>query len=143
MKNKKLLIFSLVFPVIVLLLWTLSLTYYHHSEKRTVLIAVTGYDPRDLVSGHYVQLQPDWNATDCTQFEDNICPKKLFRTSYRYFLPQNEAKNLEVLLANRSQALSAQLQFIFIPNQEPVLKDLFLEGMVWNDWKAAKTQPKE
>jgi len=143
MNNKKLLAVSLAFPILLLVLWTISLAYYYHTSQKTVFIAATGYDPRDLLSGHYVRLQPDWKASDCTQFEENICPKEAFKNTYRYYMSQEDAKAFEALLADASIVKNVQLQFIFTDNQEPVLKELFLDGMPWRDYKASKAQQKD
>ena len=43
-----------------------------------IKLPVMGYDPRDLLSGHYIQYQIDWEKADCNQFEDSVCHKDNF-----------------------------------------------------------------
>ncbi len=56
MQNKSsLLIMALSFPLIALLIWTIAL-HMQIKDDQSVIIAVEGYDPRDLLRGHYVNL---------------------------------------------------------------------------------------
>ena len=49
--NKKILAFIFVIPFAALLTWTMWL-YTQQATGKEVKVAVTGYDPRDLLSGH-------------------------------------------------------------------------------------------
>ena len=49
-------ILAISFPVIVLFFWTLSLEFKKSSGKEYQL-RIEGYDPRDLLSGHYLRFR--------------------------------------------------------------------------------------
>ena len=68
---------ALAFPIVVLLIWTAGLQYLSLTAPR-VMVTVEGYDPRSLISGHYLELQPDWTRTDCKTFGGQTCPKDKF-----------------------------------------------------------------
>lgn len=46
---------ALAFPIVVLLIWTAVLQYLSLTAPR-VMVTVEGYDPRSLISGHYLEL---------------------------------------------------------------------------------------
>ena len=71
--NKKVLACAFIVPFCALIAWTMWL-YVQQATGTEIKVAVTGYDPRDLLSGHYIQYTIDWNKTNCNQFPDGICP---------------------------------------------------------------------
>jgi len=131
MKNRSLLLLALFSPLLVLTIWAAELEIRYIMSPK-VLISATGYDPRDLLSGHYLNLRLDWNNTDCTQFEGNICDKKNFNKRYRYYLPEKEAKALDKVLAR--QNLGLLLEFSYTQGREPILRNLFIENLPWKEW---------
>lgn len=56
---KNLFIVALVFPVLVLLALTFTKTYSLQTGQRIVL-PISGYDPRDLLAGHYLTYRVDY-----------------------------------------------------------------------------------
>ena len=80
---------ALAFPIVVLLIWTAGLQYLSLTAPR-VMVTVEGYDPRSLISGHYLELQPDWTRTDCKTFGGQTCPKDKFEKVYRFYLRSEE-----------------------------------------------------
>lgn len=89
MANEKRVLKFFVFfiPFLALLGWMGYLELQYASAPR-VMVAVSGYDPRDILSGHYLNLAPEWDKTDCRQFAGGICPQARFERVYRYYLPQ-------------------------------------------------------
>lgn len=120
MSKKNLYIIGLIIPVLFFVGWIASLELSMYNKPH-VVIAVRGYDPRDLISGHYLRLQLDWSKTDCSQFEDNICPKNKFDWTYRYYVPEHEALPLERKLV--SGKYDAYLHFIMFDNRKPQIVD--------------------
>lgn len=58
-------LFSIALPIAVLGAWLLRLTWAEHSGTQ-VRLAVTGFDPRDLLAGHYLNYTVDYGpAGDC------------------------------------------------------------------------------
>ena len=37
-----------------------------------VKVRIQGYDPRDLLAGHYIRYSIDWSKTYCTHFPNKI-----------------------------------------------------------------------
>lgn len=56
--------FAVVFPLVVMLGWTAKLALGKRSG-REVTLAIRGFDPRDLLSGHYLRYQVDWGSARC------------------------------------------------------------------------------
>ncbi len=130
MLKKYVLITAVFFPIIILLFWIVGLqTDISRAEK--VLIAVEGYDPRSLISGHYLQLRPIWNKTDCGQFSDQQCPTEAFEKTYRFYLPEENARELERLI--QKQQPSMQLEFAF-HRPKPLVQELYIENNLWKIW---------
>lgn len=125
---------ALLFPLVVLLVWILSLQYsvlYGNS----VTVAVTGYDPRDLLSGHYLALTPDWSKTDCTQFEENKCPKTDFESHYRFYISEDIVSSLEKLINQKRPDMSLEFSY---HNHHPAIRSLLIENKPWQEWYDAQ-----
>ena len=65
-------------PVILLAILTIGMAVLRTSLPE-VTLRISGYDPRDLLSGHYIVYTIDWDDTDCKQFKDRQCPISEFR----------------------------------------------------------------
>lgn len=129
--NKKILLWSaLVFPIVILLIWTASLQLRLSQEDR-VYITVDGYDPRNLISGHYLQLQVDWEKTDCLQFPAKQCPQEIFESYYQFYVPESIAAEMEKLIIKKRPLM--QLEFVL--NQgSPLIRNLYLDKVSWSTW---------
>lgn len=123
-----------VLPLVVLAAWVLDLSYERYELKHEVRVAVRGYDPRDLLSGHYLNLQTNWEKTDCSQFEGNICPKEEFLDIYKFFIPEDAAENLDSIISRNSDNLTFELGFKYKKGKKPLLKDLWIDGQKWSKW---------
>ena len=139
MNKKYFTIASLVFPIFVLFVWTLSLSI-QKTFLPEVTVRITGYDPRDLLSGHYISYVIDWGKTDCTQFEDAICPKREFSTlrkydsSLRYYIPEENAKELDSILRrgifNKHRF---EVVYSYKKGLTPRASELLIDGKKWQD----------
>ena len=64
-----------------------AMAYYDYATHFSrVEVVVEGYDPKDFFSGYFMELQPNWDKTDCTQFTEQKCPTKAFLPHYRYYI---------------------------------------------------------
>ena len=127
MKNK-ILAALLFLPVIGLgfyMLWLQTMT-----EFRRVEIAVAGYDPRDFFSGNYMNLQLDWNSTDCSQFADNRCPKEDFDLFYHFYIRQENSQ----ALTQKVNAGNVKLVFSYEHGYNPMIVDLSVDGKSYIDF---------
>lgn len=64
-------------PAVLLAVWA-GYLLWQISAGMPVKIKLRGYDPRDLLAGQYISYVLDWEATDCAQFAQGICPKDEF-----------------------------------------------------------------
>ena len=94
---------ALSFPLIALLIWTIAL-HMQIKDDQSVIIAVEGYDPRDLLRGHYVNLSLYWDATDMTQFQNSNCRQADFKKTYRYYLDEKDGPGLYVKNGGKSSS---------------------------------------
>lgn len=129
MKTKYILALFLILPFIVFAGWLYNIHQSLNAE-RDVTVTMTGYDPKDLLSGHYLLLRPDWRNTDCTQFEDNHCPTWQFSATYRYYLPEEKA----IMFDKISNVDKMEIVFAYQKNSTPMVKSFLVGGMKWDDW---------
>jgi uncharacterized membrane-anchored protein len=57
-------LFAVAFPIVVMSGWVGTLTWQQHSGTE-VRLPVTGFDPRDLLSGHYLTYTVDYGMPVC------------------------------------------------------------------------------
>lgn len=116
----------LLIPFIGMCCWVF---YYAHFIKNAteVVLPITGYDPRNLLSGHYIEFQINWVQANCHQSDWNgICPKNDFRGVNRYYVPENQAHKLERLINNNQY--QAEILFAYEPGVRPIAKELLIDG---------------
>lgn len=127
MKNK--ITAALLFlPVLCLgfyMLWLQTMT-----EFKRVEIVVAGYDPRDFFSGNYMNLQLDWNSTDCSQFEQNTCPQGDFDRFYNFYIQQKNSG----ALTQKVNAGTVKLVFSYEHGYRPMIVDLLVDGKSYIDF---------
>jgi uncharacterized membrane-anchored protein len=72
-KNKRLQIISIFLPVLVMGAWIGSVAL-HRTSGNIARLRVVGFDPRDLLSGHYLRYQIDYGESPVTcQSADDWC----------------------------------------------------------------------
>ena len=99
-----------------------------------------GYDPRDLLSGHYIQYQIDWDSTDCSQFRNGQCPEKDFckearwGRQCRFYIPEDKARDLDELFRKRNDTdTKFEVVYSYRPGQKAVAKQLLINGQDWRN----------
>ncbi len=137
--NKKILAIAFFIPFITLFAWTMYL-YTQQAMGKEIKVAVTGYDPRDLLSGHYIQYTIDWNRTDCSQFSDGVCPKDEFckearwGRQCRFYIPEKNAKELDSLFWRRNTTnMIFEVVYSYNKGSEPLAKQLLINGKDWRE----------
>lgn len=117
---------GLVFlPVLILLLWVATIEIQIH-QGQEVVVRIKGYDPRDLLAGHYILYQLDWDNTDCSQFENEVCPTNAFEHTGRFYVSEKEAVAIEQQL--RDNDVQAEIVFSYQRGFQPKALDLLLNG---------------
>ena len=127
MKNK--LLYSLLY-VPALVLSGVMIYYTTESNFSKVEIAVQGYDPKDFFSGYYMNLQPNWEKTDCGQFEKNVCPVREFRPVYNYYIRREQSARL----SQKVNAGDVKLVFSYAKGHMPMVVDLKVDGVSYLDY---------
>ena len=138
MNKKYLWLIAFALPLIGLMTWTISL-YAQRNLGQDVRVQITGYDPRDLLSGHYLQYQIDWDKTDCKQFKNQICPDKKdfceearWGRQCRFYLPEKHARQLDLLFRIRSQSKDVfEIVYSYRPGHKAFAKQLLINGQDW------------
>ena len=130
--------FLWIIPIVVLLGQVMYLTIWTRTSQQ-VVIAIQGYDPRSLLSGHYINYQIDWDKTDCWQFEEGVCPRDDFRQiPHRFYVPQKDAGQLDRLLrfgnGNAAEPLQFEIVFAYEKGRQPIAKTLLINGEQWKDY---------
>lgn len=137
--NKKGLAALFFIPFVCLLCWTIWL-YIQRETGQEVKVAVMGYDPRDLLSGHYIQYTIDWNRTDCSQFKGGSCPANAFckearwGRQCRFYIPEANAKKLDSLFRRRNTTnMIFEVVYSYHEGLEPLPKQLLINGKDWHE----------
>ena len=138
MIKKYLWLIAFALPLIILIGWTITL-YAQRQSGQDVRVQITGYDPRDLLSGHYIQYRIDWKATDCTQFENHICPdtkyfckKALWGNQCRFYVPEKDAVRLDNMFRHRNRTKDTfEIIYSYRPGHKALAKQLLINGQDW------------
>lgn len=150
-------IIAVSIPIAILL----ALTTYNEYLSRTlpeVVLPIEGYDPRDLLAGHYLTFRIKYEAsTQCTVKEHSqadmcVSPKQELMESgpnpsckqwirghcvggtfqsdlNRYYVPQEKARDLEKALLNGEASVR-----ISVGSGNAIIKDLLIKGRSWKEY---------
>ena len=128
-------------PFLILLSWTIKL-HYQKETLPEVILPITGYDPRDLLSGHYIQYQIDWNKADCSQFEDTLCPRGDFdntpgqRNVHRFYIHEKDAFVLNEALTKgeyNGEKVYFSIIYAYRKGIIPIPKHLLINDKNWQE----------
>lgn len=124
--------FILMIPFIGMCCWAMYYAYFVKNATEVVL-PITGYDPRNLLSGHYIEFRIDWARANCHQANwHGTCPKGDFKGISRYYVPEAWAHELERFI-NNSQ-YETEIVFAYKSGMRPVAKDLLIRGQKWEEY---------
>lgn len=125
MKNRFAVLF-LSLPFLILSCWVFYAFYFVRTAQEVVL-PVQGYDPRNILSGHYIRFQINWKEADCYQADwDGVCPVADFKGINTYYIPENQAASIEEKL--QSSSYLTEIVFAYHPNHRPIAKELRING---------------
>lgn len=166
-KSKKFIIAALVFPIASLLALAISKATVRVAGTE-IILDITGYDPRDLLAGHYLIYNIDYGVSglcqreeqngtqficldtritsrrppsDCRAFIKGICQGSRFVAGIeRYYIPQEYALALERLVIDKKGSVVLSV----MPNGTSQVKELRIEGQVWHEYlRTATSQQKD
>ena len=155
MHTKKSILIALFIPIIALT----GLALYRHyvwASGNTVILPIAGYDPRDLLAGHYLAYKVEYGVGDicgdsfdkedryicldrktfsnlrpkqCVRFIRGVCRKGQFKAGIeKFYVSEDKAKHLEQQIASQEMHIVLSL----MPNGQAQVKDLLLNGESWN-----------
>lgn len=139
MKNKRLLT-AVILPFAFIIGWLIQLNLSAQKLNDEVRIVVNEYDPRSLFSGNYMSLIVNWDETNCKQFKNNQCPTADFADTYQFFMPEDDAKKLDLIIRSGTVNLKSELVFKYGPGREPIIKTLLLNDEEWAQWMSEYKQ---
>jgi len=135
--KKYLFIAMITLPLIALASWAGWLAW-ERSGGQEVKVTIAGYDPRDLLSGHYIAYSIDWDRTDCKQFNaQGICPKEEFckqarwGRQCRFYIPDVKAARLDEVFRHRGEEMRFEAVYSYSPGRTPFAKQLLINGQDW------------
>lgn len=135
--------------------------YQHHQQLQkgeSIVLPIKGFDPRDLLSGHYLIYTVDYGVENlCQEVEENqtlevclkptsalraaamqcdlyiqgTCQRNRFKTGIeRFYIPEAQAKPLDQALRNEKGALQVNVD----TQGKAQIETLLIEGQLWQEW---------
>jgi uncharacterized membrane-anchored protein len=154
-RSKTGMMIALLFPILALLALTVYKRHILMSGQEVVL-PISGYDPRDLLSGHYLTYKIEYGVNNlclgatnrqqayvclssktfslvrpekCQLFIRGICQHGEFSAGIeKYYIPENQAAYLE----KEVLAKTASIIISVTSNGHVQVKDLLLNGQSWH-----------
>ncbi|MDZ4084370.1 MAG: GDYXXLXY domain-containing protein [Bdellovibrionales bacterium] len=168
--NQKKLLFAIAFPIVILL----GLTLQKHSLRQTgvkKIFAISGYDPRDLLSGHYLIYAIDYGVEGVCSYnssshlsgdpESHIC----FDTNMHVGGPVPASCRVAIRGKCQGGRFLAGLERFYVPQEKALalerliqskkasivvaigeggtsqVTDLLIDGIPWQEAMAAMPSP--
>ena len=153
-QTRKAIIFVLLFPILILAAMTLYKQSVFQSGTEVVL-PISGFDPRDLLSGHYLIYRIDYGVDgicrdadpeqtgficldpklfssapieDCKRLIRGTCRHGRFEAGIeKFFVPETEARALE----DKIRSKQASIVLALTRSGGAQVKDLLIDGQSW------------
>ncbi|RYZ71778.1 MAG: hypothetical protein EOP09_04125 [Proteobacteria bacterium] len=142
---------AIVGPIIALLIWTLTIAFTYSSGE-SYRVKIVGYDPVDLLSGHYLRFRYDFgqtpicanrpeSATFCACYSVNETNVITSQESYLCDKAQKVCKNYIQGVCRAGTFLTGSERYYFPEKYAPVLalvpENSYAEVKVMSDGKIA------
>ena len=157
-QSPKFIAFSMALPIMALLGLTIGKKLVTQMG-REVTLEISGYDPRDLLAGHYLIYTIDYRTdsicdssqnletttyvcpderrssqhlpTNCSYFIKGTCRGLQFNAGIeKFYIPENLAARLEKLVQNKKGSVVLSV----LSNGQAQVKQLLIEGKPWNEF---------
>lgn len=158
MNKRTMLLIALALPILALMT-SAYLKSVQRDSGEQITLPIEGFDPRDLLSGHYLIYQVDYGLeTDCTEHdvETAVCLRperamyladavpdscKLFIRGYcdssarfsagieRFYIPEEYAETLETQVRDKRGALVLSVD----AQGNAAIRDLLIDGKPWKE----------
>jgi len=127
--KKYLILFVLLIPFLFFIGWIYTLST-QVEEGRLVAVPITGYDPRDLLRGHYLRYQIDTRQFKKSDYPECRLPKGW---DNRFFIPEESAEWLDRVF--RSNRYRFSLLFSCQKGRKAIATELLINGENWEEFK--------
>ena len=97
-----------------------------------VRVEIEGYDPRDLLAGHYI-LYRNNNSSVQQNIVGTPCKEWHFYGAHRFYVPQEYARTLDRLFSSRRR-YQFEVVYSCVAGRKPIAKQLLIDGMDWRDF---------
>ena len=125
--KKYFVLFILLCPTFFFIGWIgILLNATDHAQM--VEVPITGYDPRDILRGHYLRYQIDNRSFYRSDYPECQLPKG---SNNRYFIPEKEAPVLDKLFRQNRNQFS--IVFLCRKGHKAIAKELLINGHNWRD----------
>ena len=123
----------LLLPACVFAVW-IGLLYQQRNLGQEVRIKIEGYDPRDLLAGHYILYQ-----NNRISVKDNAtgtaCKIDDFSGSHKFYIPQKDSARLDKLFNQwRYQRHTFEIVYSCVEGKKPMAKQMLIDGTDWRDF---------
>lgn len=167
MNNSKLLIAAIVFPILILIGMAVQHAY-GVKNGGLVTLKITGYDPRHLLSGHYLTYRVDFEVdkpeTLCPSYGSHQKAYICFSDKREFVSERSALKNCPLYIKGTCNysVFSAGIERFYIPQEfakeldtvvqdgkgqiivsiqkdgKGIVKDLLIDNLHYKDWVKAK-----
>ena len=157
-RSKTVLLSALLFPIVALGILT-GYKHYKVTAGIEVTLPIEGYDPRDLLSGHYLTYRVNYETRNvceqsqranysegyicldprhfsylkpesCELMIKGTCSGSRFKAGIeRFYIPENQAKKLDKDVRSKKGSIVVSVT----PDGHAQIKDLLIDGKPWNE----------
>lgn len=130
--KKYVVLFFILLPSIFFVFWVISLNN-QLQQGQEVRIQIQGYDPRDLLSGHYILYQNNLQSVE-QKTVNTLCVKKDFYGSHRFYIPEANAEELDKLFRSSSRENHFEIIYSCVKGRKPIAKKLLINEKDWREF---------
>jgi len=117
----------LLFPAFFFMAW-IGVLVNRVDQAQLVEVPITGYDPRDILRGHYLRYRIDSRSFYRSDYPDCQLPTG---SNNRYFIPEKESAQLDSLFRQNQHRFS--IVFSCRKGHKAIAKELLIDGRDWRD----------
>ena len=117
----------LLCPFFFMIGW-IGVLVHRMDHAQLVEVPITGYDPRDILRGHYLRYQIDRRYFSQSDYPECQLPTG---SNNRYFIPEKESAQLDSLFRQNLHQFS--IIFSCQKGHKAIAKELWIDGQDWHD----------
>ena len=125
-KSRKVLLVTLIIPILALFGLTLS-KISNHFMGREVELPIVGYDPRDLLSGHYLVYRVDYGVENLCATPD-VVPGFVCLDNRTFVQDRPDGCSLFIKGTCKHLRFEAGIERFYIPEEKAAMLDQMVRG---------------